>query len=250
MAGHFVALCLPLVSVGLCFRGIDGLAHSIWPSKGVGLIPAIALLVCLPVSLLAETVVAARYLQWSKSEEATKQDWRTVLRYPGLAATIARLVGITTLWLVVALLLGIVVVGAVIGVAAGFEHKKIAPGTLSHSRIFLPAVWVVYAFLVARYSFVLPMTAMRESGSGTGWKDAVVPAKRHLGLLRVITALEYLGVTYISHFAMWMAAGVGAWHVRSIMWAAVGSVVGAVLTTYFVVLKTEMAVQVDAEIGG
>jgi len=249
MAAHFVGLCLPLVTVGLCFRGIDGLAHSIWPSKGVGFIPALALLVCLPVSLVAEIVVAARYLRWRKSEEATKQDWRTVLRYPGLAATIARLVGVTTLWLVVALLLGIVVAGVVISVAAGFEHKKIAPGTLSHSRLFLPAVWVVFAFLVARYSFILPITAMRGSGSGAGWKDAVVRAKRHLGFLRLITALEYLGVTYISRFAVWMAAGVGAWHVKSIAWPAVSSAVGAVLTTYFLVLKTEMTVQVDEEVG-
>ncbi len=250
MAGHFVALCLPLVSVGLFFRGMDGLAHSIWPSKGVGFIPALALLVCLPVSLLAETVVSAMVLRWSKPEGTSQQDWRTVLRYPGLAATIARLVGITLLWLMVAALLGVVVVAVVTVVAAGFAHKKIAPGPHSHSGILLPAVFVVYAFLVARYSFVLPMTAMRESGSGAGWKDAVVRAKRHLGSLRVITALEYLGVTYISRFAVWMTAGVGAWHVRSIAWPAVGSVVGAVLTTYFVVFKTEMAVQVDAESGG
>jgi hypothetical protein len=249
MAGHFVALCLPLVSVGLFFRGIDGLAHSIWPSKGVGFIPALALLVCLPVGLLAETVVVAMVLRWSKSEGASKQDWRTVLRYPGLAATISRLAGMTLLWLVVAALLGVAVVAAGTGVAAGFQHRKIAPGPHSHSEIFLPVVWVIYAFLVAKYSFVLPMTAMRESGNGVGWKDAVAQAKRHLGSLRVITALEYLGASYISRFAVLMTAGAGAWHVRSIAWAAVGSAVGALLSTYFVVLKTEMAVQVDAEIG-
>lgn len=173
-----------------------------------------------------------------------------MLRYPGLAGTIARLAGITLLWLVVALLLGLVIVVVVTGVAAGVEHKEIAPGPYVHSKMFLPAVWVVYAFLVARYSFVLPVTVMRESGGGVCWKDAVVRAKRHLGLLRVITVLEFLGVTYISRFAVWMTAGAGAWHVRSIAWAVVGSAAGAVLTTYFVVLKTEMVVQVDAEMGG
>jgi hypothetical protein len=243
LSRHFWLLCFPVVFVGLSYRGIAGLVQSL-TTKGHFLI---LFLISLPIEtllgLIAQTAVAAMYLRCRQSMVPALEQIQEVLRYRSVRWMFARFAAILWGWIVVSLVIAIVLLGVWRMVRHPVHGQHAAPAHATSALPLLLLFFLFYGWLAAKYSFVLPLTVMRESGAIDVWRDALALGNRHIRLLRIVTVVEYIVIGVAGHVAVRMAAGAVAWQARSLIWGTVAGLVVGMLTTYFEVVKTELMVQ-------
>ncbi len=152
--------CASLFVMGALSRGVTSALSLILGGRHRLLEGSVWWLICLPLGLLAEVVLAKMYLERREDWQGLAVDFRAVLRLRQLLPLLARLSVLITLWFVVAgvpaLLLALVppVWRAVV---FGIHHPGVKlPPSLHHSTLGFIAVWLaLVCALVSRYCFVL-----------------------------------------------------------------------------------------------
>ncbi len=200
------------------------------------------LLVCFPLGLAAEAVVARMLLRTREGYEPSFREVREVVAMEGLANVLFRLIGLTVAWLFLAFFITalLFVVGLVVkAVAFDVAHPGVKPPKL-HSWA-LPFAWIsflIHAALMARYSFVLPLFVTRSVGSEDVLKAGVAMAKRSVLFLGVLTFFEYGLVFAFGHLMRSLESGAV---VTTFAVATLSLLVTSAVTCWFALVKADLA---------
>jgi hypothetical protein len=240
---RFVLFVTPVAVADVTFRGLFWVLHRTLHGIGFGLALLVVFVGCALLAVFAEGVVSVMYLRAMLGQETGLRDGLEVGMYPGAAGTMVRLAAICLLWLVATVVVGAIASLFVRSVFLLLRHDRHA--TLNGGgggQGWVVVVLVVYAAWISRYSFVMPMVAIRKSGGGDVFRGAVGQIKGYWGVLAALAVVEYLAEHFIGRLKAWPGIGRGE---REFV-VAVSVLLGAVLSTYVAALKMELAVESDA----
>ncbi len=195
-----------------------------------------------PLGTLAEAVGARMFLSFRKGQRPAFAQTGEIVRAPGLVPLLARLIGLLICWMVLALTLACVLL------LFGFLLKAFAFGMVHHgarmprfrgwSFAYVMTFALLDGALVSRYSFVLPMFAGECRGSGELFKRAVERARPNLVPLSLINVLEYGLIIGIGHG---LRRFEGGWPLRAFVVIVLSVLITSATTTWFAMLKTDLA---------
>jgi hypothetical protein len=157
--------------------------------------------------------------------------------------TMARLAAVCLLWLVPMVVVGVIAsvfVRAVVVLVRHEQHGTLTRGTGGHWWVLV--LLVVYAAWISRYSFVVPMVAIRRSGGGDVFRGAVRQIKGYWGVLAALAVGEMLVIHFVYKLRAWPGIG----HGGRVVVVVASILVGAVVSKYAAGLKTELALAADA----
>jgi hypothetical protein len=227
----------------LLYRALIWGQHRVFHGKAGWLEFLLLFLVCMPLAFFAEAVVAAMYLRVLRGDRIGLLQILEVAGYPGAASLIARLVGMCALWLVPMLVVGAILsllLKSVVHLIRPDIHLALQAKHGGHWWVIVALV--VYAAVISRYYFVMPMLAVRRSGGAEAFRAAVPRIKGYWGPLALVGVAEYLAV----HFASELAKRAGVWRGgrQTAMLAEI--LFSAVIATYVAALRTDLLVESEA----
>ena len=240
VSGRFLLFVTPVFAASLSFRALIWSMDRMFPGKHVWTEGALLFLICMPLEFFAEAVVATMYLRILQGKTVGLALVLTVTSYPGFASLIARLTGMCALWI-----LPTFAVATIVSISLQVFNHLFRP----HVSLSLTArggghlwtmLWVVlYVSLVSRYSFVMPMLAVRRSGGAATFRAAVQTIKGLWRFFALLGIAEYLAV----HFASQWAKRASVWHGGRPTALLAEIFFSSVLTTYVAAFKTDLLAQ-------
>jgi hypothetical protein len=243
VSGRLFLFVTPILAASLFFRGLIWIIHRT-NMRNMGWLELVLLfLVCMPLALFGEAVVAALYLGVLRGDGVGLREALDVGKFPGVVNLISRVVGLSAFWFVPA-----IVVGSIASLLVKALMHLIRPDAgpvttakgVGHGWVIIALV--LYAAVLSRYSFVMPMLSLRRSGGGETFRAAVRRIKGYWFFLAVVGVAEYLAV----HVVYQWSKRPEAW--RGGRQAAVLAELffSAVLATYVAAFKTGLIVEIDA----
>jgi hypothetical protein len=241
---RFFLLMTPIAIAGLAFRALVWILHRLVPGKGLWLEFFLLFIVSVPLELFAEAMVSAMYLCAMRGEETGWRNGLKVAQYPGAAKTIARLSGTCFLWMVPTLIAAIIVS---IPLKALFQLVRPGPHhgfSIARGDHWWVVVWIIlYGALLSRYSFVMPMLALRRTAGGALFRLAVRQVKGFWGVLAVIA----IGQDLAAHLLYKSEFGPQVLHGKRPAAVILSILVGAVLSVYATGFRTELVVATNRD---
>lgn len=246
-----MAFVLPFVLLDAGMQAIDSAMKLLSGKAFVWLLLLGLFFLCFPISTLFDAVAANMYLRGKENDikPSLSQIW-IVSKYPGIAGTSWRLVSRYIGWALVLIVITVFpyfLFALIVAIAHPSSHHA-HQATPHHVHHLWVRVWlIVYAAILSRYTFVMPMVAKERRGGDDVFKKAIVARKAHRwGLYALAIAL-----TVISLFPNWMLTAATdrslISHKVELLWKTVNLVFVALISAYYCVFKTILMMQASAD---
>jgi hypothetical protein len=232
----------PIAIASLAFRALVWILHRLVPGKGLWLEFFLLFIVSVPLELFAEAMVSAMYLCAMRGEETGWRNGLKVAQYPATARTIARLSATYFLWLVPIIIVALIVS---IPLKALFQLGRPGPHigfSIAHGDHWWIVVFLfLYAGWLSRYSFVIPMLALRRIGGADTFRAAVRDIEGYWLVLATLLVVECLVGHLLYKYTSRPQLGYSVKQVAVVF----STLLTAVLSTYTAGFKTELATASD-----
>jgi len=246
-----VEFCLPLVAVGVGTSVAEVVVHRVLGQGAalwIGLLPVLG---CVVANYVAELLVATMYLDLSSAGgPSLGRAWRAV-RYKGAGRVMWGLFVRYLGWGVVIGLATIVMSAVIIAATAvvrvaGSEVSGVAAvaGGASHTVLWAVLFPLLFALVYSRYLFVIPVVAIAgESGGQELIHDSELRTRLVRGTAILLAFAESLPTMVIYVTQRLAFGGLDAYHGSRVGAGVVGSLIAGCCMTWFVLVRTGLAVQ-------